>query len=390
MSRPHVRPSAGDAGPAAALFQFLPGIALAAATMLLSVHLADWLGAGLLRLQGLDPAQASSPVSGVLVAILLGIVLRNTLAVPPLFQKGLALCAKSVLRLGIVCVGIKLSLLDVFTLGAWGLPVVALSIAAGLVFIVWVNARLKLPPRVGALIAAGSSICGITAIVSVAAAIKAEEKEVAYAVANITLFGLIAMFTYPYLAPHIFATSEQIGLFLGIAIHETAQVVGAALTFREVFHDDVAFQVATVAKLTRNLFLTLVIPVLSYSYMRRASAPRGEAAPALRRSQLVPAFILGFLAMALLRTIGDSTAAAGRAFGLWTPAAWKSIVDAIGNEWGSKYLLGAAMAAVGLSTSLSVLRGVGFKPFAVGLAGALVVGLAGAASVLLLGRLVGA
>jgi uncharacterized membrane protein YadS len=112
----------------------------------------------------------------------------------------------------------------------------------------------------------------VTAIVSVAPAIKAEQKEVAYAVANITLFGLLGMFLYPYLAPHILHTSEQIGLFLGTAVHETSQVVGAALTYKEVFNDETVLKAATVTKLTRNLFLAVVVPLLAYLYLRNQMA----------------------------------------------------------------------------------------------------------------------
>ncbi len=365
----------------------LPGVAFAAAIMLVSLKIADWAGARLLALQGIDPSGASSPISGVLVAIVVGIAIRNTVPIPQALQPGIKFAVKSLLRLGIIFVGIKLSLLDILRLGAWGIPIVAVSIAAGLVLITWINRRLNLPGRLGTLIAAGTGICGVTAIVSVAPAIKADEKEVAYAVANITLFGLLGMFLYPYIAPLLLATSEQVGLFLGIAVHETAQVVGAALTYREVFGDDVAFQVATVTKLTRNLFLAAVVPILAYTYLRQSREGDGQS-QAVKVTSLLPLFVLGFVLLAVFRTVGDATAASGAAFGLWHPTAWQGIVRQVGDVWGSKYLLGTAMAAVGLGTSFSVFKGVGFKPFLVGLAGALLVGLVGLAMALTLGTFV--
>lgn len=373
----------GDAG------KLLAGVALAAVVMLASLPAADGMGRALLSAQGIDPAGRASPISGVLVAIVIGMVLRNLLPLPDALRAGIQFSVTKLLRLGIILVGIKLSLVDVVKLGAWGVPVVVGAIAAGLVFVTWINRALGLPPRLGTLIAAGTGICGVTAIVSTAPAIEAEEREVAYAVANITLFGLVAMFAYPYLAARLLATPEQVGLFLGTSIHETAQVVGAALTYKEVFSSDVAFQAATVTKLTRNLFLAVVVPVLALMYHLRAGAEQGSGAKKkVDVRKLLPVFVLGFVLMAVARSIGDATLQRGAAFGLFDAAAWKGITAQLGDVWGSRYLLGTAMAAVGLNTNFSVFRGVGFKPFLVGLAGALVVGAAGFVLALLLGRYV--
>src|SRR5690606_2160635 len=380
--------SQGPSG-VARLIRLLPGVVAAALIMVLALPVAGWIGGWLLRLQGVDPESASSPVSGVPIAILLGILARHLLPLPQSLNPGIQFARKAVLQLGIVLVGIKLSLLEVVRLGLWGIPIVAVCIAAGLVLVIGFNTRLGLPFRLGTLIAAGTGICGVTAIVSVAPALEADEKEVAYAVANVTLFGLIGMLAYPYLAPLLFDTPEQVGLWLGVAVHDTSQVVGAALTYREVFGDDTAFQVATVTKLTRNLFLIAVIPLLSLYYFRSGKGAARRSGARLRLSQLVPTFILGFLLMALLRTLGDATAAAGgAAFGLWSLETWSSLVAALGDVWGAKYLLGTALAAVGLGTHFSVFRGVGFKPFLVGLVGAVLVGVVGMIMVFSLGGLV--
>jgi uncharacterized integral membrane protein (TIGR00698 family) len=370
---------------AADLPRLIPGTALAVLVMLASLPLAEHAGRALLAAQGIDPAGRASPVSGVLVAIVVGMLLRNLLPLPAALRPGIQFATTKLLRLGIILVGIKLSLVDVLRLGAWGIPVVAGAIAAGLVFVTWFNRALRLPERLGTLIAAGTGICGVTAIVSVAPAIEAEEREVAYAVANITLFGLAAMFLYPYLAAEWLATPAQVGLFLGTSIHETAQVVGAALTYREVFASDAAFQAATVTKLTRNLFLAVVVPVLALVYHRRRARDAGlpAAAHVVNITRLLPVFVLGFVAMALLRSLGDATLP--RALGLLDVAAWKSLTAQLGDVWGSRYLLGTAMAGVGLGTSFSVFRGVGAKPFAVGFAGALVVGGVGFVLAMLLG-----
>jgi uncharacterized integral membrane protein (TIGR00698 family) len=369
-----------------AIFSVLPGFALAIAVMLLSLPLADTLGHWILSLQGTDATGKASPISGIPVAILIGLLLRNFVGLHDLFKSGLQFSVTKILRLGIILVGLKLSFLDVLELGAWGIPLVFVAISGGLFFVIWFNRFLKLPERLGTLIAAGTSICGVTAIVSTAPIIKAEEKEVAYAVANVTLFGLLGMLTYPYLAHVLFGASEEIGLFLGTAIHDTSQVVGAALTYKEVYQDEMVLKAATITKLTRNLFLAAVIPLLAFYYLSQQTD--SEVKPSVKIKKLLPVFVLGFVAMALVRSLGDVTSQNGAAFGIFNRSAWQELTRQIGEVWGSKYLLGTALASVGLSTSFSIFKNVGVKPFAVGLAGALFVGLLGFLMSLFLGRFI--
>ncbi len=190
----------------------LPGISAAALVMMAGFWLADVLGRAILAAQGLG--SGSSPISGVPVAIILGLLVRNVFQLPRTLTPGLKFCVTTVLRLGIVLVGIRLSALDVMRLGLGGLPVVLAAVATGLIFVSWFNRRLGLSPHLGTLIAAGTSICGVTAIVSIAPAIEADEREVAYAVANVVGFGLFGMLAYPYLAHALLDRSETVGLFL--------------------------------------------------------------------------------------------------------------------------------------------------------------------------------
>lgn len=362
----------------------LPGLVAAVAVMVVGFWLADQIGHAILAAQGLT---GSSPVSGVPVAIVLGLLLRNLAPLPESLSPGLKLATTTVLRLGIVLVGIRLSFFDVLKLGLAGLPVVVAAITTGLVFVTWFNRKLGLPPRLGTLIAAGTSICGVTAIVSTAPAIEADEREVAYAVANVVAFGLFGMLVYPYLAHALLAGSETIGLFLGTAVHDTSQVVGAALTYKQIYADDVVLRTATVTKLTRNIFLAAVIPILTWMHVRSTHGHRH--AMTMSWKQFVPGFVVGFLAMAVVRSVGDATlGSSGAAYGLMDAATWRELTAWVGDFWASQVFLGTAMAAVGLSTSFRVFKGVGLKPFAVGLAGALVVGTVGMAMAVALGRFV--
>ena len=363
----------------------IPGLLAALVVMLAGFWLANVIGQQILAAQGIA---GSSPVSGVPVAIVLGLLLRNLLPLPNALAPGLKLATTTVLRAGIILVGIRLSLFDVVKLGVFGLPVVLGAIVTGVLFVTWFNRKLGLPPRLGTLIAAGTSICGVTAIVTTAPAIDADEREVAYAVANVVAFGLLGMLTYPYLAHAVLGSSETIGLFLGTAVHDTSQVVGAALTYKQVYADDVVLRVATVTKLTRNIFLAAVIPILVWMHIRSQSRI-GSGGIGAVSTTLVPGFVIGFVAMALVRTIGDATLGSmGAAFGVLSADSWTSLTRDLGDFWASQILLGTAMAAVGLSTNFSVFRGVGLKPFAVGMAGAIVVGAVGMVLAVFLGRYV--
>eukprot|EP00467_Chlorarachnion_reptans_P008745 CAMPEP_0114520938 /NCGR_PEP_ID=MMETSP0109-20121206/19902_1 /TAXON_ID=29199 /ORGANISM="Chlorarachnion reptans, Strain CCCM449" /LENGTH=457 /DNA_ID=CAMNT_0001701975 /DNA_START=330 /DNA_END=1699 /DNA_ORIENTATION=- len=374
-------------------FGIVPGVVAAAALMQASFGIADILGMGMLELQGLDPG-GKSPLSGIPVAILLGAGIRSSLGLSKSLEPGIKFATTSILRAGIICVGAKLSAAEMVELGAAGVPAVIASISAGMLFVNAFGSYMKLPPRLSSLIAAGTSICGVTAIAALSPAINATQKEVSYAVANVVVFGTLGMLAYPYLANHLFEYSEQVGIFLGLSIHDTSQVMAAALTYNEVFNDELAMKTAAITKLTRNVFLAAVIPTLAWHSLRNS----GEADPKDGGSgkkkgpinmtslfkKCFPLFVLGFIAMGCARTVGDMMIErGGKAFGYFEKQEWKDLANRIGNDVGGRFLLGTAMAGVGLNTSLATFRegGLGIRPFIVGSTGALVVGLTGACSV---------
>ena len=374
---------------AARLRELAPGVAAAAIICEAGFAGAEVLGAQLLALQGLTGA---SPISGIPVAILLGLGLKNSGMLSSSAQQtldpGLQLCKTTVLQTGIVCIGAKLSAVDILTTGAVGVPAVMFSIGTGLTVIPWLGDKLGLAPRMSALIAAGCSICGVTAISALSPIIKANQQEISFAIANVVLFGTLGMLAMPYVAHELFPISQQAGIFLGLAVHDTAQVMGAALTYKEVFNDELVFTVAAVTKLTRNLFLAAVIPWLAW----RTSGADSGAGGAGKKGGLgalmkraLPTFVLAFLGMAALRSAGDAMlAGGGSALGVLDAAQWKRVCSVLGNDIGSHACLGTAMAAVGCTTSLSVLRGVGPRPFILGAVGSLSVALAAFTSVSLL------
>jgi uncharacterized integral membrane protein (TIGR00698 family) len=308
-----------------------------------------------------------SPVSAIMMAIIIGMVVGNMARLPAAMVPGLRFCASTILRIGIMLLGIRLSLLGAgrFTLVA--LPFVVFAITIGLTTVGLLGRYLGLSRQLSGLIAVGTSICGCTAIVATAPLIKANESEVSYSVACITLFGLIAMFCYPILAYALFAAKPELaGLFLGTSIHETAQVAGAGLMYEAQYNAPVALDIATVTKLTRNLCMIAVIPLVGILY----GAPQGTTTTrGIRWLSLVPWFIIGFAMMSALRTLGDL---GDRPFGFLDPSQWSNLVRLIRNSAESCLLV--AMAAVGLTSMFAGIKNIGMRPFLLGLFAAVLIG----------------
>jgi uncharacterized membrane protein YadS len=370
----------------------LPGLALAAGTAVTGFSCAAAISAA-----------TSVPLSGIPVAIVLGIILRT--AVLPIqwqvpIQPGLTLAAKTILQSGIVCVGIKLSVWQLLTASTTSVPVVLAAVMSGMVGIPKIAHWLKLDssssasstsPHLIPLMTAGTSICGVTAISALAPAIRAPPADVAVAVANTVLFGTFGMLFYPYLLHGLLVVGPEgsninstvVGLTLGVAIHDTSQVLGAALSYKESYGDGAAMELAAVTKLVRNLGLAAAIPYLTYQHHRsnqsssttsdqRPSEPiRDETLSGLPTfTNIVPPFLVAFLVMSVLRSIGDVTMAETY------PQLYHTAVNFIGNDL-SKYALGTAMAATGLSIDANSLRTVGWRPFALGGLSTLLVGSVG-------------
>lgn len=361
--------------------ELVPGLLAAGMLGWVSIQLSEFIGVDLLQFE-------HSPISSVMMAILLGLLARNLVALPTWLKPGFNFAVKKVLRLGIILLGIRLSIFDALRLGAIGVPIVLFCLLGALLLTTRLNKWLKLPERLGTLIAVGTSICGVSAIVATGPAIDAEDEEVAYAVAVITIFGTFATLVYPYLARLGFTGDPvKAGLFLGTSIHDTSQVTGAALVFSEAFSLPRALEVATVTKLVRNVFMAAVIPFMALSYNRRTSADGRSAGKPARFTKLLPLFVLGFIALAGLRSIGDAGVnASGLAYGLWSREGWQGLVSLL-QAWAVNALV-LALAGVGLTTNLRTMKGLGIKPFLVGLAAALAVGVISFAAISLLGSFV--
>ena len=364
----------------------LPGVLLAAALAWAGAILADWIGKTAIPwLVATGSALAGreyvlrfekSPISAILMTILLGLIVRNVAGLPKLYEEGLRLSVKLILRLGIALLGLRLSLAAVGEIGLSALPIVVGTIASALILVTWLSRAMGLPARLGTLIAVGTSICGASAIVATGPAIDAEEDEVSYAVACITLFGMIALFGYPFLAHWLFAgAAHPVGLFLGTAIHETAQVAGAGLMYEQQYGgpEALVLKAAMTTKLVRNLSMGIVIPLMAILYHRRRPSPAdAQTAGRFAWGKYVPLFVVAFVLLAAVRSIGDLGGAESPAFGLVDRQLWEAFLAGVKSV--SVWCLTVAMAAIGLRTSIQRLKVLGWKPLCAGFAAALLVG----------------
>ncbi|MGL3807801.1 YeiH family protein [Paeniglutamicibacter sp. R2-26] len=231
--------------------------------------------------------------SPLLIAILLGAIWRNTMKVPAILMLGVTVSSKKLLRTGIVLLGLQLSLSQILGLGPGVLLVVVLSVGvtfgAALLMGRWLG--IELPQRL--LIAAGFSICGAAAVAATEGATKAKQDQVATAIGLVVLFGTLMIPLVPALGTLMGMDDESIGMFIGASIHEVAQVVAAGGAVSSS-----ALAVAVTVKLARVVTLAPIVAGVSI-YMRKKHNVTDAKKP-----PLVPLFVVGFIAMMLLRTIG--------------------------------------------------------------------------------------
>jgi uncharacterized integral membrane protein (TIGR00698 family) len=306
---------------------------------------------------GLLPEPAASlPVSPILVAILLGLALAGVARERPGWAPGLQLAAGPLLHLAVMLIGLRLSLAQLGSLGLQAVPMVLAALACGLGLAILLGRLLGTGTKLTALLAVGSAICGASAIAATAPALKPRPEETAYALACVALFGLAATLLYPWLLGAWLPDGRQVGLVLGAAIQDTAQVTAAALLFEQTFSDPEVVAAATVTKLLRNLSMLIVIPAVTWW------ALRGEARAGARPA--FPLFILGFLGFAVLRSAGDVLVGESDAWGAFLGAASQA----------SGFLFAMAMAAIGMEIRFAALKLLGLKPALVALLTALGMG----------------
>ena len=340
------------------IINILPGVVLALVFCLFSQGINNVIGIELF-------GTTKSPISTVMIAILLGIIMGNAFTPRPGMMIGLDFTQKYILKLGIIFLGIRLSFGEFIKFGSIAVPLIIVCILSVLILVKLLIKKVSISSKMSYLIAIGTSVCGATAIVATAPIIEAKKTEVAYAIANITLFGVIAMLVYPYFAEwYFYGEPLKAGLFLGTAIHETSQVAAAGLIYDQQFNSPETLNVATVTKLIRNTFLVIMIPLFGFLYNRGKAKDKSYSI-----LSIFPYFVLGFIGMIIVRNIGDQIFLIDSN----NHEIWQNFISYLKTL--TTLFLTMSMAAVGISINLSELRSMGYKPFVVGLVAAVTVGI---------------
>lgn len=296
-----------------------------------------------------------SIVAEVTVAILLGAVVA-ALAGPRIgpLDPGLGFAAQRILRVGIILLGARLSLNEIARIGLPATAIILATMAISFTVVLVVARLVRVDSRLAILLAVGSAVCGNTAIVATAPVIGARAREVAYAIATITLFGTLAVFLYPAVGRAFAVDEPTFGLWSGVAVNDTSQVIATSAAYGSD-----ALDVATVVKLIRNALMAPLLLMIAVAW-RGASQDSAGSPGSVRRGarRAVPLFVLGFLALAGLRTIG-----------LIGPD------QATALDAAARVCILVALAAVGMSIRIGELRELSWRPLAVGFSVALAIGL---------------
>ena len=278
----------------------------------------------------------------MILAILMGIGLHNMFGTPTIAIPGVKFSLKRILRFAIILLGLQLTAMQVVEVGPVGIGIIIAVLVSTFVFTKWLGRVLGVERKLAELIAAGTSICGASAVIATNTVTDAPDEDVAYAVACVTVFGSIAMFSYPMLGVAFGLAPHAFGLWAGSSIHEIAQVVAAAYQGGQQAGD-----FGTIAKLSRVMLLAPV--VLSLGFIAQRSA--GGAEGAGRARVPLPWFVLGFIALVAINSV------------VAIPAEVKAPVATA-----TTFMLSMALAAMGLETSIVKVYAKGLRPMLLGLA----------------------
>jgi uncharacterized integral membrane protein (TIGR00698 family) len=285
----------------------------------------------------------------VLWAILIGLAISNTVGVPQIFRSGVA-TYEFWLKAGIVLLGSRFLLGDVLKLGGVSLALVAIEIVVAIAFMTFLGRAFGLRPKLTSLLAVGSAVCGVSAIIATQGAIEADDEDSSFAIAAILALGALSLFTFPLIGHALHLSDHAYGLWAGLAVDNTAEATAAG-----ALYSDAAGKLAVLAKTTRNAMIGFV--VLAYAIYW---ASRGQAKTVGNKAaflwQKFPKFVLGFLLISILATYHFFT---------------KDQTTALANLSRWAFLL--TFAGVGLRTNFREMRKQGLRPFAVGAIGEVVI-----------------
>ena len=292
------------------------------------------------------------PVS--LLCLIVGLIIGNLVSLPSSWVRGTGYIKKNILQIAIVFLGLKISLAQVFEVGLSSLALIMSVFLLVFVLGVILQRIFFKEKDLITLIGIGTAICGVTAIMASSSVLKSKEQDVAIAVLIVVLWGSIGVFTYPFFVEWFFSSEISKGLFLGVGIHDTSQVLAASLIHFDINGNSIVLETATLTKLIRNLFLALLIPYLA---VKIHSNSFGQTGLLKQVSNNIPSFVYGFIFFIFIRTIGDQI--------LVSSSIWDQIL-----AWNHQLvsaLFGFALIALGLSIKIKELKNLSTSSIVIGL-----------------------
>lgn len=357
-----------------------PGYVLAAAVCVLAylMHRLPFAPFGIAAENGLR-----HPISAAMIAIVIGLALRNVLALPDAIRAGCRSAVRKIIPVAIVLMGAGLNVTHIASVGVRALLITVVCIVVAMAAGYYFGRLLGLNWKTALLLGTGTGICGNSAIVAVAPLIDAEDDDLVLSIGAVNLFGLLAMLAWPIVGGMLHLGDEMFGIWSGTSIHAVPQVVAAGFAFSPE-----AGTLATLIKLVRVTMLAPLVFVLALLYARHHNT---EAAPGdkltVRYARLVPWFVWGFIALALLNTLGLLPTLHFHLADLLSPSAASRYVQVpmgLAMTTAGKVLLTLAMAAIGLEVNLRTLAGVGGRAIKAGFLATITLGAVSLALIMLL------
>lgn len=281
-------------------------------------------------------------VFAILAGLLVGLFFRPARCVP-----GIRFTGKKILQYSIILLGFEMQILRILQVGARSLVVMACTVTAAFAVAAVMYRVLRVRGKQAVLIGVGTCICGGSAIAATAPVIGADDDDIASSISTIFLFNIIAVFVFPALGRLLGMSDEGFGLWAGTAVNDTSSVVATAAAWGEVSGNNAALELATIVKLTRTLLIIPITLVLAVYTARK----QGTSGTRFNFVKVFPWFVLGFVLAALVNSF------------VALPPALPAFLSRCG-----KFLIVAAMAAIGLSTDARSLVSGGRRPILLGLA----------------------
>lgn len=314
------------------LKNLIPGLLLSACVAMMAMFLSSLIPGDI--------------IGATVMALLVGMALNPILNRYEAFSAGVNYTGKMILRIGIILMGVNMNFLQVLNVGKYSLFVMIFTMATAFGAGNLIGRLFGVNWKLTNLLSVSTAICGGSAVAAVGPVIKAKDEDIAYAISSTFIFDILTVVVIPWIGIALGMSDTGYGLWVGTAVNDTSSVVAAGYAF-----SDFAGNTAVIVKLTRTLFIVPYVLIFSVIAERlEAKAAGGQGRASINFRKIFPYFVIFFLAVVALRSIGIIP---------------NSLVPALSKT--SKFCMVMALSAIGLKTSFKDIRNIGFKPMILGM-----------------------